>query len=95
MFSVLRDLFGRYGAGDSDYGLMREKAQSLGPFSYEGRRLSMADYVINRITERLMEAGVNNRDLWADFSDGPLPRSGIRSGRAKSKDERYRRYYLL
>ena len=26
MFSALRDLFGRYGAGDSDYGRMREKA---------------------------------------------------------------------
>ena len=55
----------------------------------------MADYAINRITECLMEAGVTNRDLWATFSDGPLPRSGICCARAKSKDERYRRYYLL
>lgn len=95
MFSVLQDLFGRYGAGDSDYASLRDKAQSLGPSSYEGRRLTVADFAINKMTERLMESGVTNRDLWADFADGPLPRSGLRSARAESKDERYRRYYLL
>lgn len=95
MFSVLQDLFGRYGASDSDYNHLRGKAESLGPSSYEGRRLTVADYTINRITERLMESGVTNRDFWADFPDGPLPRSGLRSARAESKDERYRRYYLL
>ena len=95
MFSVLQDLFGRYGAGDSDYRHLQGKAQAGGPSSYEGRRLTVADYAINRITERLMEDGVTNRDLWADFPDGPLPRSGVRSTRAESKDERYRRYYLL
>ena len=95
MFSVLQDLFGRYGAGDSDYDHLRGKAQANGPASEEGRRLTVVDYAINRVTERLIAAGVTNRDLWADFPDSPLPRSGVRSARSESKDERYRRYYLL
>lgn len=95
MFSVLQDLFGRYGASDSDYDHLREKADSFGPSSYEGRRLTVADYAINRITERLIAAGVTNRDLWADFADDHLPRSGVRSARSESKDQKYRRYTLL
>jgi hypothetical protein len=95
MFSVLQDLFGRYGASDSDYDHLRKKAGEYGPSSYEGRRLTVADYAINRVTERLIASGVKNRDLWADFPDAPLPRSGVRSSRSESRDQRYRRYYLL
>lgn len=95
MFAVLQDVFRSYGAGDSDYDHLRGKAIAHGPASPSGRSLTVLDYAVNTLTERLMAKGVTNRDLWADLPDGPLPRSGTRSKRAESKDQRYRRYYLL
>lgn len=135
MFAHIQDLFGRYGAGDSDYDDLREGAardRELGssagekpevlkkkapPAHFrrqpvmgkrkraenarlpeEGPRCSVrrhlkaliVDAGIDRITERLIESGVGSRDFWADFG---LP--GIPSTRTITKDERYRRYYLL
>lgn len=150
IFAEMQDLFGRYGAGDSDYDVLREGARrdkeagesllvgeeaedpeaeeksgtepdkprtKLKKWSVMDReraeanarqpepvlrcrverclKLWAVDKGIDLITDALIEDGVGDRDFWASFPLEKLPRSGVRSERSTSKDERYRRYYLL
>lgn len=89
MFSEIQDLFRDYGAGDSDYDELRIKAYRFGRGSQSAAKLRAVDAGIDRITKRLIDAGVTGRDLWADFPGGGAP-----TGRTKGKEKRYASYYL-
>lgn len=86
IFAEMYDLFGRYGAGDSDYDHLREKAKHHG----ESRvRFALVDEGIDMIVDALLEKGIGHRDFWADFG---LP--GVPTSKTMGKEERYRTYYL-
>jgi hypothetical protein len=152
IFAEMQDLFGRYGAGDSDYDVLLEGARrdqevgenllgadegedsgepdesdeaekkekdrvklhkrsvmdqqaaeenarwpKPGPRCRVERRLKAwaVNKGIDLITDALIADDVGDRNFWADFPLEKLPRSGVRSERSTSKDERYRAYYLL
>lgn len=88
-YAEIRDLFGSYGAGDSDLDELRRTAAYHGPHSESASKVRAVECGIGFMVDRMIEDGVKNPDLWADF---PLP--GVPSNRTLSKDERYRRYYL-
>lgn len=94
IFSEIQDLYRDYGAGDSDIDDLRAKAREHGAHSESAAKLNAVEFGIDLITDRLIAAGISERDFWADFPMEKLPRSGVRSERAENKDERYRRYYL-
>lgn len=66
-FSELLDLFGRYGASDSDLDELRHKATEYGPWSESAAKLRAVETGINLIVDRLIAGGWNNQSFWVDF----------------------------
>ncbi len=89
-FSEIRDLFGSYGAGDSDLSKLREKAAEHGPTSASAARLRAIETGIDLMIERLMVEGTTNKAFWADF-----PLEGVPTSRSKSAEEKARERYLI
>lgn len=71
-YAEIRDLFGNYGAGDSDLDELRRTAQYHGPHSGSAAKLRAVETGINLIVERLIEAGWKNSTFWADWPS-PVP----------------------
>lgn len=98
-FAEIQDLFGRYGAGDSDYDELREGAardREAGRRHYAQScsvrrhlRLLTVNRGIDAMTEALISWGISDRDFWADFGLNAVP-----TQRTVTTEEQYRRYYL-
>lgn len=89
-FAEIQDLFGRYGAGDSDYDLLAAKARENSPGSESARKLHAVDFGIDLITTRLIESGITNRDFWAQFGWEAMP-----TAKKLTADEQKRQRYLV
>ena len=92
IFGEMHDLFGRYGAGDSDYDHLWEKARGEdGDVCHlaSKARLDAVDTGIDMITDALIEKGIGDRDFWAEFGLDAVPTT-----KTVTKEERYRTYYL-
>jgi hypothetical protein len=89
-FAEIRDLFGSYGAGDSDLDELRRTAAYHGPASESAAKLRAVEQGIDRIVEMLIEDGLKNPDFWADF---PLP--GVPTSRTKGAEDKDRERYLV
>lgn len=88
-FAEIQDLFGRYGAGDSDYAHLKEKAEKFGPDSQSASKLAAVDLGIDLITQRLMALGVTGRDFWADFAQQGFSATNLASSTAEKDRQRY------
>ena len=87
-FAQMRDLFGSYGAGDSDLEELRRTAAYHGPASESAAKLRAVETGVNLIVDRLIEAGWRKRELWADW---PSPVNTKRGATAEDEDrKRYR-----
>lgn len=87
-FSELLDLFGRYGASDSDLDELRHKATEYGPWSESAAKLRAVETGINLIVDRLIAGGWNNQSFWVDF---PSPVNTKRN--LTTADHKRRRYF--
>lgn len=89
-FAEIRDLFGRYGAGDSDLEQLRKKAVAHGPASESAAKVRAVETGIDLVVERLIEAGVKNKDFWAAFG-----LAGVPTKRTQTAEEKDQERYLM
>ena len=89
-FAEIRDLFGRYGAGDSDLEELRRTAARQGPASDSAARLRAVEMGVNLIVERLIAGGWNNRTFWADFPSPVNTKRNLTT--VEKKRQRYNAY---
>lgn len=66
-YAEIRELFGNYGAGDSDFDELRRSADHAGPHSESAAKLRAVETGINLIVEGLIDSGWKNSTFWADF----------------------------
>jgi hypothetical protein len=89
VFMELRDFFGSYGSGDSDFDRLRGAAHEAGPGSEPWRKYTALSFCLDWLSAALIAEGVGNRDFWADFG-----LEGIPTTRSKNAAEKDRERYL-